>query len=236
MPPPRLPAAMPDPASRPSPDPDRGSPRRAVDYYAQAFRSSPVVTILARVADGQIIDANEAFYRTTGHTRPEVVGRTTIELGLWPDPARRAAVIAELSTRGCVRDFEAEFLTKSGQTRFVLLNGDIIDLDGVACMLITAVDLTERRRREQVQNATYTIAQAALAGHDLNHLWAELHRIVASLMSARNFYVALLSPDGSLLSFPYYVDETVSPPGAAQTGLRADRVRPALRPRPAHHR
>ena len=45
-----------------------------------------------------------------------------------------------------------------------------------------------------------------------------MHRIVAGLLPARNFYVATLSPDGSLLTFPYYIDEAVPPPPPRKRG------------------
>ncbi len=67
-------------------------------------------------------------------------------------------------------------------------------------------------RQERLQSATYEIAQVVLAGGDLPVLFAEVHRIIAALMPARNFYVALLSADGAELSFPYFVDEHVEPP------------------------
>ena len=196
----------------PTPPSVEAGTRTNVDYYAKAFHSSPVVTLLAQVSDGRIIDANEAFFRSSGYTRQEIIGRTTIEIGLWPNPADRAAVIAELNARGCVRDYEAEFNTKSGASRYTLLNGDIIKLEQTTCMLITVVDLTERRRREQIQDAIYRISQTVLTGEDLGILYGKLHQIVAGLMPAKNFYIALLGEDDGLIHFPYFVDEYVSSP------------------------
>ena len=40
-------------------------------------------------------------------------------------------------------------------------------------------------------------------------LFAELHRIIAGLLPARNFYVATLGQGDGLIHFPYFVDEII---------------------------
>jgi len=184
--------------------------RESQDYFAKSFQASPALTALIRLDDGRIVEANNSFLASAGYTREEVIGQTAIQLGMWSDPAHRVAFMENLRAAGSVRDFEAVFYTKRREPRYMLLNSDILELEGTRCMLITAIDRTERRRREQVQDATYQISRVLLTGGDLPALFAEVHRLIAALMPARNFYVALLSPDDSVLSFPYFVDEHVS--------------------------
>jgi len=68
-------------------------------------------------------------------------------------------------------------------------------------------DVTERRRAEQIQLATYRISEAAHSARNLQDLFAAIHEIVGGLMPAKNFYIALYDPAAALLSFPYFVDE-----------------------------
>ncbi len=68
-------------------------------------------------------------------------------------------------------------------------------------------DVTERKRRERIQLATYRISEAAHAAHSLHELLEAIHRIVGELMPAKNFYFALYDPATETLSFPYFVDE-----------------------------
>ena len=184
--------------------------RESQDYFAKSFQASPALTALAHLHDGRIIEANAAFLRASGYTREEVLGQTSLELGIWPEPNHRVAFMEQLHRTGSVRNHEAVFYTKEREARYVSLNSDILELEGTRCMLITAIDLTDRRRREQVQDATYQISRVLLTGGDLPALFAEVHRLIAGLMPARNFYVALLNPEESLLSFPYFVDEHVT--------------------------
>src|SRR6184192_3584577 len=62
-------------------------------------------------------------------------------------------------------------------------------------------------RAQQLQAATYRIAQAALRTPGLEELLPVVHQIVGELMPAQNFYIALYDPVHDLLSFPYAVDE-----------------------------
>lgn len=194
------------------------SRRESQSFFEKSFQASPALMAIAHVEDGRLIEVNPAFLRGSGYTREEVIGRSTLELGLWARREERDEFLRLMQTAGVVRDFEASFRAKSGEVRALLLNADLIELDGPRCMLTVAVDISERRRREQVQEATYRISQAALADSDLSALFAEIHHIIAGLMPARNLYFALLSADRSLLTFPYFVDESAPSPPPRKPG------------------
>ena len=68
-------------------------------------------------------------------------------------------------------------------------------------------DITESKRAEQIQLATYRISEAAHAARTLQELFGAIHRIVGELMPAQNFYIALYEAADDLLTFPYHVDE-----------------------------
>src|SRR5688572_21761274 len=192
--------------------------REARAYFEKSFYSSPALMAITRVTDGLITEANPAFLRGIGYTRDEVIGRTTLDIGLWAQSAQRDDYMRRFRDEGAVRDLAAEIRAKNGQIRTLLINADLIELGGVHCALTVGFDITERRRREQVQSATYQISQVALTGGDLPELFAEVHRIIGVLMPAKNFYIALLSPDGTELLFPYFVDEFVPPPAPRPLG------------------
>src|SRR3989454_3901314 len=68
-------------------------------------------------------------------------------------------------------------------------------------------DVTESKRAEQIQLATYRISEAAHAARTLQELFGAIHRIVGELMPAKNFYIALYDAANDDLTFPYHVDE-----------------------------
>jgi PAS domain S-box-containing protein len=77
-------------------------------------------------------------------------------------------------------------------------------------------DITESKRAEQVQQATYRISQAVATTGNLDELFQSIHTILAELMPVENFYIALYDAVNDLLSFPYYVDQYDQPPPPAK--------------------
>ncbi|MGA9342615.1 MAG: EAL domain-containing protein [Rhodanobacteraceae bacterium] len=65
----------------------------------------------------------------------------------------------------------------------------------------------ERQRGERLQAALFRIAELANASGGILEFYGALHRVIGSLLYAQNFYIALLSNDGSELTFPYSEDE-----------------------------
>src|ERR671923_117356 len=68
-------------------------------------------------------------------------------------------------------------------------------------------DVTEAKRAERIQLATYRISEAAHSAGSLQELFRAIHAIVGELMPAKNFYIALYDAGTDLLTFPYHVDE-----------------------------
>ena len=66
---------------------------------------------------------------------------------------------------------------------------------------------TQRDRAEEVPNALYRIAETASVAEDMQDFYRRIHAIVAELMYADNFYIALYDPDRDMINFPYFIDE-----------------------------
>ncbi len=73
-----------------------------------------------------------------------------------------------------------------------------------------AREVEERQRGERLQQTLFRIAELTGAQHDIDEFYARLHEIVHGLISARNFYIALLCANDTQLCFPYFADEAES--------------------------
>jgi PAS domain S-box-containing protein len=125
------------------PDPSGQAKLRAV------FELSPIIMCITGLADGRLRDVNEAFLRTSGYTREEVLGRTTLDLGLWLDPVQRERGWTALRAGLPVRDMTARFRMKDGRERVCMLAGGVVTLDGEPCVLTALTDITDRTRAEE---------------------------------------------------------------------------------------
>ncbi len=59
------------------------------ERFQKSFYGSPVAMSLSALPEGRFIDVNESFLRLFGYAREDVIGHTSLELGLWSDPAAR---------------------------------------------------------------------------------------------------------------------------------------------------
>ncbi|HQK24143.1 MAG TPA: PAS domain-containing protein [Synergistaceae bacterium] len=77
----------------------------------------------------------------------------------------------------------------------------------VAGILVFERDITEYKRAERIQAALYHISETARGEAPLEALYADVHRILADLMPAKNFYIALCDREQTTVRFVYHVDE-----------------------------
>jgi diguanylate cyclase (GGDEF)-like protein/PAS domain S-box-containing protein len=117
--------------------------------FAAAFRSAADHMVVSRLDDGRIVEVNEAFCRTLGRPREEVLGRTVIELGVWAEPAQRAEAIRLLRTQGTLSNFPFRQRRYDGSVSHCLLSASLITVDGAPCVLSTVRDISERVAAEE---------------------------------------------------------------------------------------
>ncbi|MBI3886963.1 MAG: PAS domain S-box protein [Opitutae bacterium] len=122
--------------------------RQSKERFQAVFERSPIIIGLLTVPEGRMVEINFAGLAAFGYTREEAVGRTSVELNLWADPADRDRYLAELRAHGHVAGFEAQMRRKNGEFFTVLYNGSIIEIAGQTYSLNSLHDITERRRAE----------------------------------------------------------------------------------------
>jgi PAS domain S-box-containing protein len=147
--------------------------RKSEEKFSKAFRSSPLAISISTKAEGLYLDVNDAFLRTFGYARAEIIGQCSVELGIWAEPDQRKALIRELEHRSLVMGVRATFKTKKGDLRDAEIAAEPIDLGGTSCVLAITQDVTETRHLEaQLRHAQKMEAVGRLAGgvaHDFNN-------------------------------------------------------------------
>jgi PAS domain S-box-containing protein len=118
---------------------------KSEEKFSTAFRMNPNPSVIARLDDGLLVEVNDAYCAVSGYTRDEVIGKSAREM-LWAEPERRDDFVRRLQDQGRIRELEQKMKSKFGPQLDVLLSVEIIDLDGVAHVLASAVDITNRKR------------------------------------------------------------------------------------------
>ena len=136
--------------------------------FSTIFHSSSLGISITRMADNKLVDVNEAWEALTGYGREQVIGRTPAEMETWAEARERDRLLSLLRSQGSVADFEMRLRRHSGELRDLLLSADSIELAGEPYLLITALDITERKRTESRLEEAQRFSQAtidALSAH-----------------------------------------------------------------------
>jgi PAS domain S-box-containing protein len=117
--------------------------------FSQAFHGNPAALAITRAPEYRYVDVNESWTTLFGHTREEAIGRTSKELGMFPENyAEREAVVHQTLEQGAVRNREIDACTGTGEVLTVLSSSEVVVIDGEQHILSAVIDVTERRRAE----------------------------------------------------------------------------------------
>ncbi len=123
--------------------------RQLQERFAVAFRASPIAASIARAADGCFIDVNDKWLHDFGWSREELIGRSSVEVGVWPDAAVRTVWIETLRRSGSLYDHVVRWRRKDGVLRDISVSAEVTEMDGEPCVLAFAADISERLHAER---------------------------------------------------------------------------------------
>lgn len=123
--------------------------RESNDRFSKIFNSSPDSISLTQINTGKIIEINDRFENMFGYTRQEMIGHSTLDLGLWINPKVREHIVTIVKNEGLVRNFEAVGRKKNGELLIGLISGEILKIDNEELLLLTIHDVSERKKLEE---------------------------------------------------------------------------------------
>lgn len=160
-------------------------------------------------AEGRIVYASAACEGIFGYTPDEMSGMEMIDL-IVPEDRAKTLEEAALVAAGRPRiGFENRYIRKDGSVVHVMWSARWSETDQLR--IGVARDISERKRAADMQTATYAISEAAHGATDLVHMFRDIHRIIARLVSADGFAVTLRDSTAGEFSQPYQTDLSADP-------------------------
>lgn len=136
---------------------------RARTMLEAALSHSPYAFVLSRRVEGTVAECNAAYETLVGRSREELMGSSSLALGIWPRPEDRERFIENLQRQPAGTEQRIWVVRGDGQWRLLNCCGSLLTLDGVEYLLMMGRDTTELQRREAEQQAVVEFAPIGLA-------------------------------------------------------------------------
>ena len=119
-----------------------------LEIYRRIFYASPDYIAFSRLSDGCFIDVNPGFERMLGFRREDVIGKTSYEVGIWPESGadQRKEYARKLLQERTVRDYPGHLRTALGTIIDVEASANIVQVHGEELLIAIVRDVTERNR------------------------------------------------------------------------------------------
>jgi diguanylate cyclase (GGDEF)-like protein/PAS domain S-box-containing protein len=130
--------------------------RLSEERYRTAFQTSLDAININCLEDGRYIDCNQAFLDVFGYEREEVIGNTSLQLGVWAERHDRVTMADQVQENGICRGQEVQFKKKSGELFWGVISASAMEVDGVPCVLSIIRDLSEvKAAQNEIRSLAY---------------------------------------------------------------------------------
>lgn len=167
--------------------------------FSTAFRAIPDVVSISSVPDGRFIEVNDHFLERSGYERDEIIGNSITDLGIWADEDERNLFISRLKKQGAVRDMEARFRNRHGDTHDCLVSAEIITIDQHKYSLVITKDISELKRLELLKTSRNQILEALAKSHNLVDVLKVIASSTSDLISHSSVSILQTDKEGKYL-------------------------------------
>ena len=121
---------------------------------ATIFQHSALGMTLTNLADGVYLNVNRAFETLTGYSRDELIGRSSVELGIWPVAGVRDELKRQFAAGQMVATIETQTRLRDGRLLDIYFSAALIEIDGEQTLHGTVFDLTQLHQAVQARAAS----------------------------------------------------------------------------------
>ena len=126
--------------------------RRSESKYRFLFEKSTVLNTIIDI-NGTILDVNSLFLEKLGYSKDEVVGKDALDFVV-PEQRERVSAFLEKDFKGeYTPEIEVDIYAKDGSVRTILFSSGaalLYEKDLPTGILITGIDITDRKRAEEL--------------------------------------------------------------------------------------
>jgi PAS domain S-box-containing protein len=152
--------------------------RDTAEKFAKVFQASPDAIVISDLKTGEIIEANPGYEKLFGYSHSELVGRTTVGLGVFDNAIERQSMVDAIRAGSVIRDREMSARNRKGGHIPLLFSGELIELGNRICLVSVIHDITGRKKaeaRERLARDEFTRKLLASQEEERRRIAGELH-------------------------------------------------------------
>jgi PAS domain S-box-containing protein len=116
--------------------------------FRKAFATAPDGFYISTLEEGRFVEVNENFTKLFGFTKQEIIGKTSLQLGIWGNPKERERMVTQLKSEGYVRNFEMQCLRKNGEAFPAKFSASMMQSDNQALIVGVIRDISDSKQAE----------------------------------------------------------------------------------------
>lgn len=147
---------------------DSISRQRTELQFRLIFQATPDIVTITERDSGLYLDVNAGFESILGYKRDEVIGRTSLELGIWATPRHRADVVTALMRDGRLSNFPSRGRRKNGELFDSLISAEQFKVGERDCMIFVVRDITSLKQKEELLRQS--LAELERSNRELEHV------------------------------------------------------------------
>ena len=168
------------------------------ERFRVAFETSPNAVAIAEIESAIIVSVNEGFVDFTGYAKADVVGKSSVDIPIWANPEDRDRMVSDLKRTGEINNLEAEFQTRSGQTRTGLISGRVIQLNDRPYLLSVIRDISELKKARKKLEASKRFLQVVNRHSRMVPMLEDFIQEIQATSSCRAVGMRIMDVQGSI--------------------------------------
>ncbi len=137
--------------------------RRSETMLSHLVSTSPDLITLTDLATGRYVMVNDTFARYSGYAIAEAIGRTSLELGIWGEPAVREAFVRQVRECGTIKDMPCDFVARSGGRFSLRVSAASFELEGGHYLVLNGRDVSASETTRLAHEAVLESASLGIA-------------------------------------------------------------------------
>lgn len=127
--------------------------RLSEEKFSTTFHTAADMIAISRVDNSVFVDVNQSALEVLGYSPEELIGKSALDLGIWPIKSERATLTDKLREFGFFRDEEVHLQRKDGKIINTSISGNLLPIMGEMYVLSNVRDISDRiEAQREIEN------------------------------------------------------------------------------------